>query len=388
MTNKRINEIAEFIKTGKTPPTAETKYFNGDVNWYTPGDLDKSKLLGSSIRKLSNLAIEENKAVVFPPNTLLIGCIGDIGKLGITTDSCSSNQQITGIYPVEDVDVNYLYYWFVGNKQILENFANNAVVPILNNKILSSVQIPLPPLPTQQKIAAILDAADAFRQKTKNIIEKYEMLAQSLFLEMFGDPVRNEKGWEKVTIGESCYFIKDGPHVSPKYVENGVPFISVNNIIKGYWDLDNVRQISEEDHQIFKKRCNPEKGDILYTKGGTTGYAKLIDIDLVFSNWVHLAVLKFDKLKLNGKFFEYMLNSKYCYSQSQIATRGIANRDLVLGQMKTITHLLPPLPLQTLFADRIALIETQKQQAQASLAKAEALFNSLLQRAFKGELVS
>lgn len=291
------------------------------------------------------------------------------------------------VFNKHEFDKIFFKYLISKSLKSIENEVHGSTMKHITKKRFDEIQIPLPPLSIQQKIAAILDAADAYRQKTRALIEKYDLLAQSLFLEMFGDPVRNEMGWEKKTIGESCYFIKDGPHVSPKYVENGIPFISVNNIIKGYWDLDNVRQISVEDHQIFRKRCNPEKGDILYTKGGTTGFAKLIDIDLEFSNWVHLAVLKFDKSKLNGKFFESMLNSKYCYNQSQIATRGIANRDLVLGQMKTITHLIPPIELQTLFADRIALIDQQKQQAQQSLEKAEALFNSLLQRAFKGELV-
>lgn len=283
-------------------------------------------------------------------------------------------------------DRYFYFYLTILKSEILRN-AGGAAQPNISTKAIGKFQIPLPPLDAQKKIAAILDAADAYRQKTKTLIEKYDQLAQSLFLDMFGDPGVNPKGWEKTNISESCYFVKDGPHVSPKYVQNGVPFISVNNIIKGYWDLDNVRNISEEDHQIYKKRCNPEKGDILYTKGGTTGFAKYIDIDLEFSNWVHLAVLKFDKSKMNGKFFEAMLNSRYCYDQSQIATRGIANRDLVLGQMKKISHLLPPIAIQNQFAERIQLIEAQKQQAQASLQKAEDLFNSLLQRAFKGELV-
>lgn len=283
---------------------------------------------------------------------------------------------------------NYLFYWVQTKIFIRDmvNKASGASYPAISDKIIKESKIPLPPLDTQKKIAAILDAADAYRQKTKTLIDKYDQLAQALFLDMFGDPGVNPKGWKKTNIGESCYFVKDGPHVSPKYVVKGVPFISVNNIIKGYWDLDNVRNISEEDHQIYKKKCNPEKGDILYTKGGTTGFAKYIDIDLEFSNWVHLAVLKFDKSKMNGKFFEAMLNSRYCYDQSQIATRGIANRDLVLGQMKKISHLLPPITLQNQFAERIQLIEAQKQQARASLQKAENLFNSLLQQAFKGEI--
>lgn len=147
-----------------------------------------------------------------------------------------------------------------------------------------------------------------------------------------------------------------------------------------------MRYISQEVYNQHKERCKPELGDLLYTKGGTTGYAKIVDIDIEFLNWVHIAVLKFDRSSLNGKFFESMLNSYYCYQQSQRLTRGIANRDLVLGEMKKINFYLPPIHLQNQFADRIALIEQQKEMAKKSLEESENLFNALLQKAFKGEI--
>ena len=199
---------------------------------------------------------------------------------------------------------------------------------------------------------------------------------------MFGDPVTNPYEYKITNIGEACYFVKDGPHKSPTYVQEGVPFISVNNIISGKWDFSKVKYISKEDHYMFKKRCHAVKGDILYTKGGTTGFAKLVDIDIEFSNWVHLAVLKFDNNILNGKFFEYMLNSKYCYAQSQRRTRGIANRDLVLGEMKKIAFYLPPIEEQKNF-ERIALkVEAQKEKNQKVIEQMDNLFNSLMQQAF------
>jgi restriction endonuclease S subunit len=109
MQTSTLKSIAEFIRTGKTPPTSEVKYFNGDVQWYTPGDLDKTKYLNNSTRTLTENSFIDKKAVWFPEGTLLVACIGDIGKLGITSQECSSNQQITGIKPKSDVDVNYLY---------------------------------------------------------------------------------------------------------------------------------------------------------------------------------------------------------------------------------------------------------------------------------------
>ncbi len=241
-------------------------------------------------------------------------------------------------------------------------------------------------LEEQQKIISRLKLADEIRTKKRIANDKLDEYLKSTFVDMFGDPVKNPKKHRETTIGEVCYFVKDGPHKSPNYQETGIPFISVNNIISGKWNFDNIKYISKEDHETFRKRCHAERGDVLYTKGGTTGFAKYVDIDLDFSNWVHVAVLKFDKNIMNGRFFESMLNSDYCYKQSQQYTRGIANRDLVLGQMKKIRLYLPTIEEQNKFAKIVEKVETQKQKNEQVIEQMDNLFNSLSQRAFKGEL--
>ncbi|MDP3103423.1 MAG: restriction endonuclease subunit S [Candidatus Methanoperedens sp.] len=180
--------------------------------------------------------------------------------------------------------------------------------------------------------------------------------------------------------------MKDGPHVSPNYVEDGVPFISVHNIINGFFDMSDLRYISYEDHKEFCRRCKPEKGDVLYSKGGTTGFAKRVDVDFEFSIWVHLALLKFSKEIINPIFLETCLNSNYCKVQAKINTRGIANKDLVLGRMAGIKIILPPLPLQQKFARIVEKIESMRQSQNQSKQQIEDLFSALMQKAFRGEI--
>lgn len=382
---KKIAEIAEFIKTGKTPPTGETKYFNGDINWYTPGDLDKSKKLGSSIRKLSDLAIEENKASVFPENTLLVGCIGDIGKLGITSDKCSSNQQITGIFPKQGVDVNYLYYWFLDNKKVLESYSNNAVVPILNNAILSTIQIPLPPLATQQKIAAILDAADAYRQLTKTLIAKYDQLAQSLFLDMFGDPVRNEKGWDFLKLGQLGEWSSGGTpsRKVDEYYNGKIPWLSSGELGATYISESSEHITEKAIRESATKLIKPES--LLLGMYDTAALKSSITTDELTCN----QAIAFSLLncELVNTLFIFLL-IQYGKEHFRRLQRGVRQKNLNLSMIKDIQVFCPPIALQNQFAERIQLLEAQKQQAQSCLQKAEELFNSLLQKAFKGELVS
>jgi type I restriction enzyme, S subunit len=384
-----LKDIAEFIRTGKTPPTKDTQYFNGEIQWFTPGDLDKGKLLVKSTRTLTELAFSDKKAAQFPSDTLLVACIGDIGKLGITTHECSSNQQITGIKPKANVDVSYLYYWFTHNKVLIQNTANNAVVPILNNKTLEQIKVPLPPLAEQQKIAAILDAADSLRQKDQQLVERYTALSQSLFLEMFGDPVTNPKGWEKTSIENACSKVTDGTHDTPERLKEGVKFITGKHIRPYVIDYENSDYVSQDVHDEIFRRCNPSIGDVLYTNIGVNlGTAALNIVEYEFS-MKNVALLKPKSNVLTGRFLEYYLNNNRIKDKIIWMTSvGGAQQFLSLSQLRKLEVLTPTMELQNRFAERIQLIEAQKQQAQRSLEKSEALFNSLLQRAFTGELTA
>lgn len=217
----------------------------------------------------------------------------------------------------------------------------------------------------QKRIVDILNKVSNIIRKRIETINYLDSFIKARFIEVFGDPVTNSMRWYETTVGDECFYIKDGPHKSLTDIgkENGGhPFISVRNIVNGYIDLSTARYISDDDYAEAIKKCHPEKGDILYSKGGTTGIAKLVDIDEKFANWVHVAVLKFDKTKLNGVFLENMLNGAYCYEQSQRLTKGIANRDLVLSAIAKIKLYRPPIYLQEKFADFVRQADKSKLQ--------------------------
>jgi len=139
---------------------------------------------------------------------------------------------------------------------------------------------------------------------------------------------------------------------------------------------------------VLWKKCKPERGDILYTKGGTTGIAAAIDFDCDIAVWVHVALLKPISGIVHPHWLEAMLNSEYCYRQSQKFTHGIANRDLGLTRMVNITMFLPPLSKQTSFVQRLDTIKRLRAMQSVALEKLDALFASLQHRAFSGKLTS
>ena len=391
---KSLKEIASLIRTGKTPPTKEEKYFNGEINWYSPGDLDKTKYLFTAKRTITQQAIEDKKAITFPKDTLLVGCIGDIGKLGITSELSSSNQQLTGILPNDETNVSYLYYWFKGNKKVLENYSNNAVVPILNNRTLETVKIPLPPLDQQKKIASILDSADAYRQKTKALIEKYDELTQSLFLDMFGDPVSNPKGWEVNFLKQIT--TKIGSGATPRggkqaYKKEGISLIRSMNVYDNRFKYKNLAFIDEVQAAKLKNVI-VEKGDVLFNITGASICRSSVVPDDVLPARVnqHVSILRPIQSIITSKFLSRFLISENVKTKLLgVGSGGGAVMEAITKeQLQSIEVIKPPLELQNEFSKRVQAIEAQKAQVQASLAQAEDLFNSLLQRAFKGELTN
>jgi type I restriction enzyme, S subunit len=291
----------------------------------------------------------------------------------------------------ESLILEYLMYYL--NFTDLNLYINGATRGKLTQSALNSIQIPLPPLPTQQKIAAILDAADTLRQKDKALLAKYDELTQSLFLDMFGDPVKNEKGWEKKELGEVCILQGGFSFKSTDFVKSGVKLVKIANVHfeKLDWsDSDMLPVNFLERHPNFVLK----EGDILMALTrpiikslGTVKAVTIQSSDLPALLNQRVARFFPDPKFLTKEFLlriiysEYFKNKIDKYSSTSLQP-NVSNR-----QVESVEILLPPIYLQNQFAERVTIIEQQKAIAQASLDKSEELFNSLLQKAFKGELV-
>jgi type I restriction enzyme S subunit len=286
----------------------------------------------------------------------------------------------------ENLDSMYLWYFIASYEEELYRNSTGSTFPQINKKIIESILIPLPPLETQRKIASVLEKADQLRKDSQKMEQELNSLAQSVFIDMFGDPVTNPKGWEDTTLGNLIEFAKDGPHVSPKYSENGIPFLSTRHIKPSGVRWFDLKYLSNEEVAIHWKKCKPQRGDVLYTKGGTTGIACPVDFDTEFAVWVHVALLRPIAVKVNHIWLANMLNTLYCYNQSQKNTRGATNKDLGLTRMIHIKMYLPPLEKQKRYSAFVESVNEQLLETIKLKDQHENLFNSLMQKAFKGEL--
>ncbi len=296
------------------------------------------------------------------------------------------NQRVCRVSAKSTLDERYLYHLLPPALKKIEDATPFVTVKHLSVKDVHGIKLNLPSIEEQRRIAAILDQAEALRAKRRRALAKLDTLTQSLFLEMFGDPARNPLKLQIVTLGDLVSSATDGPHVSPKYSDEGIPFLSTRHIRAGKIVMEDLRYISSEDAAVHWKKCRPERGDILYTKGGTTGLAAMVHFEEPFAVWVHVALLKPKHAIVDPLWLAEMLNSRYCYEQSQRYTHGIANRDLGLKRMVKIKLYLPPLSRQKEFAQRAYEMSALRKGAELAMASCEQMRVSLQHRAFRGEL--
>lgn len=212
------------------------------------------------------------------------------------------------------------------------------------------------------------------------------------FLEV---PFDIPENWMWVTLGSILNKLTDGTHKTPRYTSTGVKFVSVKDMSNGFLSLENTKFISEEEHKELFARCNPEKGDLILSKVGTTGVPAIVDTTEPFSLFVSVALLKFDCECIDVEFLYYMLMSPLVQAQATENTRGVGNKNWVLDAIASTMVVLPPLSEQKRIVKKIKELLPYVDRYAASYEKLEQ-FNakfpedmkkSILQYAIQGKLV-
>ena len=249
----------------------------------------------------------------------------------------------------------------------------------------AALQIPLPPLDEQKRIAGILDAADALRAKRREALAELDTLLQSTFLDMFGDPVTNPMGWEVVTVGDEIGFLTSGSRGWAKYyAKDGDTFIRIQNLKDGQLDLGDIAFVNAPE-SAEARRTKVEPGDVLLSITADLGRTAVVPGGIAKAHInQHLAILRFTSL--NPVFVSYQLASKGGQAQFDRLNREGVKAGLNFNDVKSIRLTNPPLDLQHRFAASVESVEQQKTRQRAHLAELDTLFASLQSRAFRGDL--
>ncbi|MDA0346271.1 MAG: restriction endonuclease subunit S [Verrucomicrobia bacterium] len=300
------------------------------------------------------------------------------------------------IRPSDGVEGKYLFsllrnpYIRRAGKNKMKGAAGQRRVPA---QFFAELKIPLPPLDEQKRIAKILDAADALRAKRRESLAQLDTLLQSTFLDMFGDPVRQDwkvESIENVALAEKGS-IRTGPFGSQllhsEFVDAGIRVLGIDNAVANEFRIGEPRFVSEEKYQLLK-RYTVKPGDVLITIMGTCGRCAIVPTEIETSiNTKHLCCITLDPEKCHPQFLHsYFLHHPMAREYLERNAKGAIMSGLNMGIIKRLPIPLPPLDLQQSFADLVTSVERQKARLRKHLAELDTLFNSLQQRAFKGEL--
>lgn len=319
--------------------------------------------------------------------TVLITCRGaTCGTLNISKPFSYVNGNAMALDNVIDgVDEKYLYYYL--QSRGLTDIISGSAQPQITIQNLTKVIVSYPSVEQQKRIVSMLDKADEIRTKKKQANEKLDEFLNSKFFEIFGNLETNTNGWKVEKLEDISYKITDGVHSKPVYTDSGIPFVSVKDITTKKLLLNDCKFISNEAHIKYSKRCKPEYEDVLYTKvGATYGRACVVDTQEEFSLYVSVALIKPKKNIINPYFLKAVLNTDSIKKQADKRIKGIGVPDLHLIEIKNFIIPVPPMVEQMKFLKIVEKVEEQKQRNEKIIEQMDNLFNSLSQKAFKGEL--
>jgi type I restriction enzyme S subunit len=375
--------------SGATPSTSEPSFWDGDISWATPKDLSALDgiYISDTPRKITDRGLQSCAAAVLPPESVLFSSRAPIGHVAINTTPMATNQGFKSFIPDRDrLDAKYLYYWLRANRRYLEGLGNGATFKEVSKAVVSQIEIPLPPVSEQRRIAAILDKADVLRAKRRAVLKKLEELAQSIFLDMFGDPATNPKGWQLSTIGNVSEKVTDGEHLTPKRRGNGIKLLSARNVRDGAIDMSQTDFIDADEYARISKRCDPRRGDILISCSGTIGRVAPVETDEPFA-LVRSAAMVRPKLScVNTRFLDAYLRTPVMKARMLREANASSQANLFQGPIRGLPVFVPPLPFQERFDKRIATVVAVNAKSAEAERALDALFASLQYRAFCGEL--
>ena len=393
---KSVNKIkiGDFCKTGSggTPSRSNTAFFqNGTIPWVKSGEL-KNRFVTEVEEYITEEAVKKSSAKIVSKNSLLLAMYGaTVGEVSQLLFDATTNQAICNILPDPEIcDVNYLYRYLQFSKPLLLNRRVGGGQPNISQGVIKDLEVPLPPLSEQKRIAQILDKADELRQKRQQSIEKLDELLQATFVDMFGDPLTNQKNWEISKLVNEIELIQIGPFGTQlhqeDYVENSIPLINPSHIRNGKIFPDNKLTVSEEKyHQL--PQYHMKTNDVIVGRRGEMGRCAVVtERENGYFCGTGSLFLRMNEKNLNATFLSFILSSNSIKKLLENSSQGVTMANLNKKIVSEIPLIMPNIDLQSKFGEFVDSINLQKQRLKVQSKQQENLFQSLQQRAFNGEL--
>jgi len=386
---KELGELVDF-KGGGTPSRNVEEYWDNSIPWATVKDLNEGITLTQTQEFISELGLKNSASNLITKGTIIIPTRMALGKVVISEIDVAINQDLkaVSVKDKEKLDVKYLLRFLESYKENIASMGKGATVKGITLDQLKAIKVPLPPLAAQRRIASILDQADELRQKRQQAIEKLDQLLQATFIEMFGDPVSNPKGWEAKPIDNICANIVDCVNKTAPIVEYETPYkmIRTTNVRNHKVDISSVRYVEKETFDKWNRRLTPKRGDVILTREAPVGEVGILESDDSVFLGQRLMLYRVNLELTTPEYLLYFLMSDNLKMQYEQMSSGSTVKHLSVPQCSKWSIYLPPLELQLKFSEFYKMIHANLELMRISYNKADTLFKSLQNQAFSGTL--
>lgn len=391
MIRKKIKDIGT-VYSGATPRTNIEEYWNGDIAWVTPKEISKlnSQFLNQTERYITESGLKSCSANMLPKGSILFTSRAPIGLLAINNIEVCTNQGFKSIVLKDGFSSLYVYYFLKTQVKQLNDLGTGSTFKELSKSTFEKFEIPIPEnFVDQIRIAEVLKEVEKLIQQRKESIDLLDDFLKSTFLDMFGDPLVNNKRWDKLTL-DNFFKIEDGDRgknypSQNEIVNKGILFLNTSNFKKNELKFDKTNFITLDKFDKLTKGKLKRK-DLIITLRGSIGNVVIFDNPKYETGFINAQMAILRPKTSNVLFSHRLLINESVQNIFKSFSSGSAQPQLPITQLKKVSLINPPLKLQNKFASIVEKAENVKEKYVDSLKELENLFGSLSQKAFKGEL--
>ena len=384
----KLGEVCTIV-SGSTPKTSVASYWDGNIKWITPAELNEDTFyIMDSVRHITEEGKEKTGLSYLPTGTVILSSRAPIGKTAIAGCEMCCNQGFKNLICSDAIYNEYLYFFLKSKTDYLNSLGRGATFKEISKSIVESIEIPLPEVNQQKEIAEKFKKLEQLISLRKQQLAKLDELVKARFVEMFGDPADNVNNLPASPMTAICQII-DGDRGKnyPKqeeFSDSGFClFLNAKNVTAQGFSFENCTYITEEKDTLLRngKLC---RGDVVLTTRGTIGNLAFYDTSVPYENIrinSGMVILRMNKQVVSEIFFIEQFKMQLDSIKSRIAS-GSAQPQLPISTMNKIEMILPPIELQKQFAAFVERVDQQKQTVQQSFEKLELMKKALMQEYF------
>lgn len=360
----RLGEICTVV-SGTTPKSTQPEYWDGDLNWVTPAELtDESDIIYESQRKITQQAVSDSSLKPFPAGTVLLSSRAPIGKVAIAGTEMYCNQGFKNLICSEKIYNRYLYHFLKDKTTYLNSLGRGATFKEISKSIVENIEIPLPPLDKQRKIAAVLDKVSSLIAKRRQQLDKLDELVKSRFIELFGNSEHNTKRWSIAKLSSLCNVGSSKRIYQSELTETGIPFLRISDLNEKIDGKKNTPQLFIPNDKYEELQTNglvPSVEDVLVTARGTLGKCYIIKPnDTFYFQDGMISWLSDINESITSLYISYLFSTTGVQKQIANLQAGSTVAYLSIAMLKNLDIMIPPKALQQQFAAFVAQTDKSK----------------------------